>query len=199
MKVFQQQVPFKRNFLYHTSLRDVSTVEPLVLPDLRYRKLTKFQKSGLLLFRKISLVGISRKEMADMLDFSADLELSKNWQTDTGLLMRGTGNIILTAAYIENKVNEKSNLLKVYPMGALEFKYPLIVKNEAQKSEVFIPIAQLVYSTDTSSSVDPIDEDSSTTEFDSSTLFKLRKIPGIDRQEEGLRLNTGFQYFYDYK
>ena len=60
-----------------------------------------------------------------------------------------------------------------------------------------IPIAQLVYSTDTSSSSDPIDEDSSTTEFDSTTLFKLRKIPGIDRQEKGLRLNAGLQYFYE--
>ena len=194
---FSNNKSLQASILYHTSLRDVSTVEPLVLPDLRYRKLTKFQKSGLLLLEKYSLVGISRRENSGYARFSADLELSKNWQTDTGLLIRGTGNI-LTAAYIENKVNEKSNLLKVYPMGALEFKYPL-VKNEARKSEVFIPIAQLVYSTDTSSSVDPIDEDSSTTEFDSSTLFKLRKIPGIDRQERGLRLNTGLHYFYDYK
>ena len=137
---------------------------------MRYRKLTKFQKVRAFYYlEKYSLVGISRRENSGYARFSADLELSKNWQTDTGLLIRGIGNI-LTAAYIENKVNEKSNLLKVYPMGALEFKYPL-VKNEARKSEVFIPIAQLVYSTDTSSSVDPIDEDSSTTEFDSSTSF----------------------------
>ena len=134
--------------MYHTSLRDVSTVEPLVLPDLRYKKLTKFQRSGLLLFEKYSFVGISRREDSGYARFSADIELSKSWQTDTGLLVSGTGNI-LTAAYIENKVNEESHLLKVYPMGALEFKYPL-VKNELKKSQVFIPIAQLVYSTDTS-------------------------------------------------
>ncbi len=194
---FSNNRSLQASILYHTSLRDVSTVEPLVLPDLRYRKLTKFQKSGLLLFEKYSLVGISRKEDVGYARFSADLELNKSWQTDTGLLVSGTGNI-LTAAYIENKVNEESNLLKVYPMGALEFKYPL-VKNEAKKSRVFIPIAQLVYSTDTSSTIDPIDEDSSTTEFDSSTLFKLRKIPGIDRQEKGFRLNAGLQYFYDNK
>ena len=185
------------SILYHTSLRDSNTVEPLVLPDLRYRTLKKFQKSGLLLRGKYSLVGISRREDNGYSRFSADLELSKSWQTDTGLLVRGTGNI-LTAAYIENKINKKSNLLKVYPMGALEFKYPLF-KNKTKKSEVFIPIAQLVYSTDISSPIDPIDEDSSTTEFDSTTLFKLRKIPGIDRQEKGLRLNAGLQYFYEHK
>ena len=194
---FSNNKSLQASILYHTSLRDVSTVEPLVLPDLRYRKLTKFPKSGLLLFEKYSLVGISRREDSGYARFSADLELSKNWQTDTGLLIRGTGNI-LTAAYIENKVHEESNLLKVYPMGALEFKYPL-VKNQTKKSEVFIPVAQLVYSTDTSSPINPIDEDSSTTEFDSSTLFKLRKIPGIDRQEKGLRLNAGLQYFVEYK
>ena len=194
---FSNNKSLQASILYHTSLRDVSTVEPLVLPDLRYRKLTKFPKSGLLLFEKYSLVGISRREDSGYARFSADLELSKNWQTDTGLLIRGTGNI-LTAAYIENKVDEESNLLKVYPMGALEFKYPF-VKNQTKKSEVFIPVAQLVYSTDTSSPIDPIDEDSSTTEFDSSTLFKLRKIPGIDRQEKGLRLNAGLQYFFEYK
>ena len=159
--------------MYHTSLRDVSTVEPLVLPDLRYKKLTKFQRSGLLLFEKYSFVGISRREDSGYARFSADIELSKSWQTDTGLLVSGTGNI-LTAAYIENKVNEESHLLKVYPMGALEFKYPL-VKSEVKKSKVFIPIAQLVYSTDTSSPIDPIDEDSSTTEFDSSTLLSYEK------------------------
>ena len=27
----------------------------------------------------------------------------------------------------------------------------------------------------------------------------MRKIPGIDRQEKGLRLNAGLKYFYDYK
>ena len=50
---FSNNKSLQASILYHTSLRDVSTVEPLVLPDLRYRKLTKFQKSGLLLIRKI--------------------------------------------------------------------------------------------------------------------------------------------------
>ncbi|MDC3108142.1 LPS assembly protein LptD, partial [Paracoccaceae bacterium] len=194
---FSNNKSLQASVLYHTSLRDSNTVEPLVLPDLRYRKLTKFQKSGLLLLEKYSLVGISRREENGYGRLSADLEISKSLQTDSGLLVRGTGNI-LAAAYIENKMNEKSNLLKVYPMGALEFKYPLF-KNNTKKSEIFIPIAQLVYSTDTSSPVDPTDEDSSTTEFDSTSLFKLRKIPGIDRQEKGLRLNAGLQYFHDYK
>ena len=62
-----------------------------------------------------------------------------------------------------------------------------------------MPMAQLVYSTDSISRNDPIDEDSSTTEFDSTTLFKLKKIPGLDRQEKGLRLNAGLKYFYDHK
>ena len=194
---FANNKSLKTSILYHTSLRDSNTVEPLILPDLRYRRYKKFQNSKLLLREKYALVGISRKEDSGYGRLSADLELSKSWQTETGLLVRGTGNI-LTAAYIENKVNESSYLLKVYPMSALEFKYPLF-KNKNKKSEVLIPIAQLVYSTDTSPSIKPVDEDSSTTEFDSTTLFKLRKIPGLDRQEKGLRLNAGIQYFNEYR
>ena len=60
-------------------------------------------------------------------------------------------------------------------------------------------MAQVVYSTNNSSHKRPTDEDSSTTEFDSTTLFKLRKIPGLDRQEKGLRLNAGLQYFNEYR
>ena len=53
----------------------------------------------------------------------------------------------------------------------------------------------MIYSTDLTPENTPSDEDSSTTEFDSSTLFKLKRVPGIDRQETGLRVNTGLQYF----
>ena len=150
-----------------------------------------------MLSEKYSLVGISRREGTGYSRLSADLELSKSWHTGNGLMIRGTGNM-LAAAYLENRNTTKSYLLKAYPLGALELKYPLF-KNMNERSEVLIPLAQIVYSTDTSSATNPIDEDSSTTEFDSTTLFKLRKIPGIDRQEKGLRLNAGLQYFYEHK
>ena len=55
-----------------------------------------------MLSEKYSLVGISRREGSGYSRFSADLELSKRWQTGNGLMVRGTGNI-LTAAYLENK------------------------------------------------------------------------------------------------
>ena len=106
-------------------------------------------------------------------DFRLTIELSKSWQTENGLIVRGTGNV-LTAAYSENNINTERYLLKVYPLGALEFKYPFF-RGRNNKSEVLIPVAQVVYSTDTSSPKRPIDEDSSTTEFDSTTLFKLKK------------------------
>ncbi len=194
---FSNRSSLRASTLYHTSLRDSNTVEPLVLPDLRYRKYRKFKKSGLLLSEKYSLVGISRQEGTGYSRLSADLELSKSWQTENGLIVRGTGNI-LSAAYSENNINTERYLLKVYPLGALEFKYPFF-RARNNKSEVLIPVAQVVYSTDASSPKQPIDEDSSTTEFDSTTLFKLKKIPGIDRQENGLRLNAGLQYFYQHK
>ena len=194
---FTKNENLQASILYHTSLRNSDTIEPLVLPDLRYKKYHKFKKSGLLLSEKYSLVGISRREGSGYSRLSADLELSKRWNAGNGLMVRGTGNM-LAAAYLENKNTTKPYLFKAYPLGALELKYPMF-KNKNEKSEVLMPVAQIVYSTDFSPTQNPIDEDSSTTEFDSTTLFKLRKIPGIDRQERGLRLNAGLQYFYEHK
>ena len=194
---FLSDETLQASILYHTSLRDSDTIEPLVLPDLRYKKYRKFKRSGLLLSEKYSLVGISRREGSGYSRLSADLELSKRWHTGNGLIIRGTGNM-LAAAYLESQNTTKPYLLKAYPLGALELRYPLF-KNKHERSEVLMPVAQIVYSTDILSSQNPINEDSSTTEFDSTTLFKLRKIPGIDRQEKGLRLNAGLQYFYEHK
>ena len=85
------------------------TIEPLVLPDLRYKKYHKFKKSGLLLSEKYSLVGISRREGSGYSRLSADLELSKRWNAGNGLMVRGTGNM-LAAAYLENKNTTKPYL-----------------------------------------------------------------------------------------
>ena len=99
--------------MYHTSLRDSNTVEPLVLPDLRYRIYRKLKKSGLLLSEKYSLVGISRREGTGYSRLSADIELSKSWQTENGLIVRGTGNV-LTAAYRENIINTETYLSLIH-------------------------------------------------------------------------------------
>ncbi len=190
---FKEDSILQTSIIYHTSLRDSNIVEPLILPELKYRKYNKLKRYNLLLREKYSIVGLTRREGSGYSRLSADLELSKSWKTENGLLMRGTGNI-LTAGYIENKTNKKNDLLKVYPLGAIEFKYPLIRGNN-RKTEVLTPIAQIIYSSDLTPDDTPGDEDSSTTEFDSSTLFKLKRVPGIDRQETGLRINTGLQYF----
>ena len=70
----------------------------------------------------------------------------------------------------------------------------MLINIRAKKQEIIKPVAQVVYSSDLNSSTKPPIEDSSTTEFDSSTLFKLNKIPGMDKQETGLRLNAGIEY-----
>ena len=194
---FGEKSSLQAAIIYHTSLRDSTTIEPLILPDLRYRKYKKIKKYDLLLREEYSVVGLSRKEGMGYNRLTGDLELSKRWKTQHGLLIRSTGNV-LSAGYIENKNTSKNYLLKVYPLVALEFQYPLF-RGKNNKSEVLKPIAQVIYSTDTKSENNPLDEDSSTTEFDSTTLFKLRKIPGIDRQETGLRLNAGVQYFNSFK
>ena len=109
---FTKNENLQASILYHTSLRNSDTIEPLVLPDLRYKKYHKFKKSGLLLSEKYSLVGISRREGSGYSRLSADLELSKRWNAGNGLMVRGTGNM-LAAAYLENKNTTKPFFLKL--------------------------------------------------------------------------------------
>ncbi|MDC3067794.1 LPS assembly protein LptD [Paracoccaceae bacterium] len=191
-KQFGKKKLFQASAIYHTSLRDSNIIEPLIMPSLEFRKYKKFKNSGLILQEEYSVVGLSRKEGSGYTRLSSDLNLRKQWTADNGLLINGTGNI-LTAGYLAEEINSSRYMLKVYPLGALEFKYPLY-KERKNTSEIIIPTAQLIYSSDSNPKNDPRDEDSSTTEFDSTTLFKLKKIPGKDRQEEGLRLNTGIEY-----
>ena len=139
-----------------------------------------------------SLLGLSRKDGNGYTRVSADIQLEKNWKTESGLSLEGTGQI-RSGFYKETNKSYKDDVLKLYPLVALEFNFPLI-KVLNKKQEIIRPVAQIVYSSDLNPNATSPKEDSSTTEFDSTTLFKLDKIPGTDKQESGLRLNAGIEY-----
>ena len=181
------------SILYHTSLRDSSLIEPLALPNLSLQKHRYIKNTGIFLRENYSVLGLTRKNGKGYTRINTDFQMEKNWGTENGLVLEGTGQIRSTL-YREKDSGEITNdILKLYPLAALEFNFPLI-KVSNRKQEIIKPVAQLIYSSDVNSNLTAPNEDSSTTEFDSTTLFKLNKIPGVDKQETGLRLNTGIEY-----
>ncbi len=180
------------SILYYTSLRDSSLVEPLALPNLNYQNHKYIKNTGIFMRENYSLLGLSRRDGNGYTRASADFQLEKNWKTESGLFVEGTGQL-RTGFYKETNKGSANDILKIYPLFALEFNFPLIkVLNDRQ--EIIKPVAQIVYSSDLNTDLISPKEDSSTTEFDSTTLFKLNKIPGTDKQETGLRLNAGLEY-----
>ena len=180
------------SILYYTSLRDSSLVEPLAFPNLNFQNHKYIRNTGIFMIENYSLLGLSRKDGNGYTRASADIQLEKNWKTESGLFVEGTGQL-RSSFYKETNNGTTDDIIKIYPLVALEFNFPLIkVLNDRQ--EIIKPVAQIVYSSDLNTNLISPKEDSSTTEFDSTTLFKLNKIPGTDKQETGLRLNAGLEY-----
>ncbi len=189
---FKNRSFLESSILYYTSLRDSSLIEPLALPNLDFQNHKYIKNTGIFMRENFSLLGLSRKDGKGYTRISADIQIEKNWKTESGLFLEGTGQI-RSGFYKENNKSSTDDIFKLYPLVALQLNFPLI-KVLNKKQEIIKPVAQIVYSSDLNPSSTPPGEDSSTTEFDNTTLFKLNKIPGMDKQETGLRLNAGLEY-----
>ncbi len=84
-------------------------------------------------------------------------------------------------------------LFGVTPIAALDIRYPLIARSPGM-THLVEPIAQLVYRGASSLAPGITNEDSQSVVFDDSNLFSYNRFTGIDRQENGLRLNVGGRY-----
>jgi LPS-assembly protein len=82
---------------------------------------------------------------------------------------------------------------RVLPLAALDWRYPFV--NHAENFDFIIePQASLVVTPRGGNKDNIPNEDSLSVEFDDSNLFSLNRFPGLDRYEEGPRLNYGMRF-----
>lgn len=90
-----------------------------------------------------------------------------------------------------------SSLLSLTPIAAMDFRWPLAA-HDGDNTQLFEPIAQLVYRGSSTTAVGITNDDSQSFVFDTSNLFSYNRFSGIDRQETGLRANLGGHYLADF-
>jgi LPS-assembly protein len=78
------------------------------------------------------------------------------------------------------------------PLAAFDWRYPL-VRNEGAIRQIVEPIASFVVSPFGGNPSEIPNEDSVSFEFDDTNLFSYDRFPGLDRVEDGVRLNLGLK------
>jgi LPS-assembly protein len=91
--------------------------------------------------------------------------------------------------------NKTSTQTRVLPTVGLEYRWPWIAGSD-NGSHVIEPIVQAIYSPSNSNPRDIPNDDSTTVDFDTTHLFDRNRYPGLDRFEDGARVNYGLQYSY---
>jgi LPS-assembly protein len=85
---------------------------------------------------------------------------------------------------------------RVLPQVALNYRWPIMNDSGFLGSQLFQPIVQLIAAPIISNNIDKTNipnEDSYDFQFTDANLFGFNKYPGIDRLENGMRANLGFE------
>lgn len=187
---------FDLSTVYFQSLRDnePSGQIPFVLPDFDSRQdVGKPVLGGTLAFFASSAV-LLRGEGLDTgrLSFGADWEREEI--LDSGLVLRAFAEA-RGDAYLFDDFTGVGNAteFRFAPVAGIEARFPLINDAGGTVTHVIEPVAQAVFSPYGVSNDVP-NEDSQVTEFDEKNLFDISRFSGVDRFEEGPRINLGMRY-----
>jgi LPS-assembly protein len=96
--------------------------------------------------------------------------------------------------YDTNRSNASEG--RALPQVALNYRWPIMNDSGFLGSQLFQPIVQLIAAPIISNNIDKTNipnEDSYDFQFTDANLFGFNKFPGIDRLENGMRANVGFE------
>ncbi len=178
------------------SLRDNEPADqiPLVLPAFDYRRDLGEELLGgtIALFSSANV--LLREEGLDTSRITLGADWKREETLSSGLAVAGfaevRGDLFINDSFGSIESATKPRLR---PLAGIEARFPLISDGPAGTSHVLEPIAQAIlapYGLNGSIA----NEDSVATEFDETNLFDINHFPGLDRAEEGPRLNLGLRY-----
>jgi len=82
---------------------------------------------------------------------------------------------------------------RIFPQLALNWRYPWASYSDVM-NQVIEPVAQIVVGTNSGNPNDIPNEDSQDFVFDDTNLFSLNRFPGLDRVDEGQRVDYGIRW-----
>ena len=197
---FRQRSYFAANGLAFQGLQsnDDPGLEPLVLPLIDYNYVGDPDRFGGQTTLDVNILSITRNEGSD----TRRLSVRPRWNLPYLGPLGDSYNLsfmLYSDLYDVDELQRtgKANFSgvtgRVQPQVMLDWRYPF-VKRTKDSTHILEPIAQAVYSPNSGNSDKIPNEDSQELEFDDTNLFSANKFSGIDRIEEGPRLNYGLKW-----
>lgn len=174
--------------------------DPLVLPRLEYSWVGSQDRLGGHFSFDSSVLSLYRNEGADTRRASVSGSWIYPFYSPIGDVytftaqMRGDVYWVNEGSLGSNPQSAKESDVvgRVLPLVALDWRYPFI--NHTKNMDFIVePIAGVVLTPRGGNKDNIPNEDSISVEFDDTNLFSLNRFPGLDRYEEGPRLNYGLR------
>ncbi len=178
---------------YFTSLRDNNQEEFSIAPNL-YSRSFKYNKTlNMFLGTEVSLIGLTKRNLENDLRLNASFDAEKKWRLMNGLQLKSTTKLSSTAYKIHTDGRKETLFKYLNPTQGIELTFPLYRETNNQL-DMIKPTFQLVYSPNLKMNDEILNTDSQQVKLDQSSLFSLNRFSGVDKQEYGLRLNSGVEY-----
>ncbi len=181
------------NSTYFTSLRDIGEKEHVVAPNFYTRKFYSNIKNKFSSGIELSIVGLTRDRKDNNFRINSSIDAKKFWHTNSGVQFKGVGKFSSSFYRIQKPENEIDFLEYYNPTLVFELNLPLY-KKKNNRVDLIEPVLQLIYNPDFSATNIVPNEDSQQIKLDQTSLFSTNRFSGLDRQEYGLRLNSGLNY-----
>ena len=178
---------------YFTSLRDNTEDEYNFAPNF-YKRHFKYNKKFDQYFgSEVSLIGLSKKDFDTNLRFNASIDTKKNWKTKSGLQFKGLSKSSGSLYHVKENTSDGLIYKHFNQTLGIELTFPLFKQSNDQLHTIK-PKLQLLYNPNITINDQILNTDSQQVKLDQSSLFSINRFSGLDKQELGLRLNSGIEY-----
>lgn len=116
----------------------------------------------------------------------------RDWITAAGLVATAQASITGDVYNIAQDGDYTGQYQRLFPVGAMQLRWPLTRSTAGGAVQVLEPLAQLVLAPQDDSGIP--NEDSTLVEFDETNLLSLDRFPGWDAVETGPHLNLGVNW-----
>lgn len=123
---------------------------------------------------------------------SVAFDWHRDWITGAGLVATAQAAITGDVYSIAQDGDYTGQYMRLFPVGAMQLRWPLTRSTAGGAVQVLEPVAQLVLAPQDDSGIP--NEDSTLVEFDETNLLSLDRFPGWDAVETGPHLNLGVNW-----
>lgn len=149
-----------------------------------------FRVDSMAFYRESDTISVGR----DVNRISGRLAYERDWITRFGLLTEASMSLNYDSYRVEGEDDQvfDAEVNQLTPYAGLEFRLPMVRGGPTGARHVLEPVAQFVWSIDSSDAVP--NEDSTRSELDEGNLLSFNRFSGSDQYEQGTRATLAMSY-----